>query len=81
MSRYISFTKLKHLIFLNGGSRSLNEDKESNLITNHRSSRVKRFANYALKTGTEGVLFIKNIYLQALLFAIYRVPNEHLLIV
>jgi hypothetical protein len=43
-----------HVLFLliNG---SLNEDKESNLTTNHRSSWAKRFANYALKTGMEGV--------------------------
>jgi hypothetical protein len=34
----------------------LNEDKELNLTTNHRPPRAKRFANYALKTGMEGVL-------------------------
>jgi hypothetical protein len=34
---------------------SLNEDKELNLTTNHRSPRAKRFANYTLKTGMEGV--------------------------
>jgi hypothetical protein len=40
-------------LLING---SLNEDKELNLTTNHRSPRAKRFANYALKTGMEGVL-------------------------
>jgi hypothetical protein len=35
----------------------LNEDKEPNITTNHRSPRAKRFTNYALKTGMEGVLF------------------------
>jgi hypothetical protein len=39
-------------LLING---SLNKDKEQNLITNHRSPRAKRFANYALKTGMEGV--------------------------
>jgi hypothetical protein len=38
---------------------SLNENKEPNLTTNLRSPRAKRFANYALKTGTEGVLHYK----------------------
>jgi hypothetical protein len=40
------------LLLING---SLKKDKELNLTTNHRSPRSKRFANYALKTGTEGV--------------------------
>jgi hypothetical protein len=39
-------------------NRSLNEDKELNLTTNHRSPRAKRFANYALKTGMEGVVIM-----------------------
>jgi hypothetical protein len=39
-------------LLING---SLNEDKEPNLTTNHRSPRAKRFANYALKTGMKGV--------------------------
>jgi hypothetical protein len=39
-------------LLING---SLNEDKESNLTTNYRSTRAKRFINYALKTGMEGV--------------------------
>jgi hypothetical protein len=38
-------------------NESLNEDKELNFTTNHRSPRAKRFANYALKTGMEGVEF------------------------
>jgi hypothetical protein len=42
-------------LLING---SLNEDKELNLTTNHRSPRAKRFANYALKTGMEGVFEI-----------------------
>jgi hypothetical protein len=37
-------------------NESLNDEKEPNLTTNHRSPRAKRYANYALKTGTEGVL-------------------------
>jgi hypothetical protein len=37
-------------------NESLNEDKEPNLTTNHRTPRAKRFTNYALKTGMEGVL-------------------------
>jgi hypothetical protein len=36
-------------------NESLNEEKELNPTTNHRSPRAKRFANYALKTGMEGV--------------------------
>jgi hypothetical protein len=42
-------------------NRSLNKDKELNLTTNHRSPRAKRFANYALKTGMEGVQNLFNI--------------------
>jgi hypothetical protein len=42
---------------------SLNKDKEPNLTTNRRSPSAKRFANYALKTGMEGVAISKsNIY-------------------
>jgi hypothetical protein len=36
-------------------NESLNEDKYPNHTINHRSPRAKRFANYALKTGMEGV--------------------------
>jgi hypothetical protein len=36
-------------------NRFLNEDKEPNLTTNHKSPRAKRFTNYALKTGMDGV--------------------------
>jgi hypothetical protein len=42
-------------LLING---SLNKDKESNLTTNHRSPRAKRFANYALKTGMEEVFAV-----------------------
>jgi hypothetical protein len=42
-------------LLING---SLNEDKELNLTTNHRSPRAKRFVNYALKTRMEGVIVI-----------------------
>jgi hypothetical protein len=42
-------------LLING---SLNEDKEPNLTTNHRSPRAKRFVNYALKTGMQGVLYL-----------------------
>jgi hypothetical protein len=38
-------------------NRSLNEDKEPNLTTNHKSPMTKRFANYAFKTGAERVLW------------------------
>jgi hypothetical protein len=34
----------------------LNKDKVLNLITNHRSFRAKRFANYALKIRMEGIV-------------------------
>jgi hypothetical protein len=44
-------------LLING---SLNENKELNLTTNHRSPRAKRFANYALKIGMEGVAKITN---------------------
>jgi hypothetical protein len=47
-------------LLING---SLNEDKELNLTTNHRSPRAKKFANYALKTGMEGVVGIINLAL------------------
>jgi hypothetical protein len=43
-------------LLING---SLNEDKELNLTINHRSPRAKRFVNYALKTGMEGVQNVK----------------------
>jgi hypothetical protein len=36
----------------------LNKDKETNLTTNHRLTRAKRFANYAFKTGIEGVVLV-----------------------
>jgi hypothetical protein len=36
-------------------NESLNEDKELNLTTNHRSPWAKEFANCVLKTGMEGV--------------------------
>jgi hypothetical protein len=45
-------------LLING---SLNEDKEPNFTTNHRSPRAKRFANYALKTGMEGVASSKEM--------------------
>jgi hypothetical protein len=34
-------------------------DKEPNLTTNYRTPRAKRFANYALKIGMEGVIAIR----------------------
>jgi hypothetical protein len=37
----------------------LNKNKEQMFTTNHRSPREKRFANYALKTGMEGVVVIQ----------------------
>jgi hypothetical protein len=37
----------------------LNENKESNLTTNHRSPRAKRFTNYALKARMEEVYIFK----------------------
>jgi hypothetical protein len=37
-------------------NESLNEDKELNLTTNLKLPKVKRFTNYALKTGMEGVI-------------------------
>jgi hypothetical protein len=40
-------------LLING---SLNEEKELNLTTNHRSPRAKRFTNYALKTEMEEVI-------------------------
>jgi hypothetical protein len=36
-------------------NKSLNDDKELSLTINHRSPRTKRYANYAFKTGIEGV--------------------------
>jgi hypothetical protein len=47
----------------------LNEDKELNLTINHKSPRVKRFANYVLKTGMEGVLIIAIFFLDGSLFS------------
>jgi hypothetical protein len=42
-------------LLING---SLNEDKELNVTTNHRSPRAKIFANYALKTRMEGIYIV-----------------------
>jgi hypothetical protein len=56
MSLFLHFqdqtTNACAFLLING---SLNEDKEPNLTTNHRSPWAKRFANYALTTGMEGV--------------------------
>jgi hypothetical protein len=56
MSSFLHFqgqtTNTCTFLLING---SLNEDKETNLTTNHRSPRAKRFTNYALKTEMEGV--------------------------
>jgi hypothetical protein len=41
----------------------LNNYKELNLTTNHRSPRAKRFRNCALKTGMEGVPQIERLML------------------
>jgi hypothetical protein len=57
MSLFLHFqdqtTNACAFLLING---SLNEDKEPNLTTNHRSPWAKRFANYALKIGMEGVV-------------------------
>jgi hypothetical protein len=75
MSRFLYFqdqtTNACAFLLIN---RSLNEDKEPNLTTNHRSPRAKRFANYALKTGMEGV----PICLSTQDFLLEKVATTHL---
>jgi hypothetical protein len=42
-------------------NESFSENKEPNVTTNHRSPRAKKFENYALKTGMEGVIKLKTL--------------------